>query len=78
MRFPHVRGGVSVPEIEIIYDQPFSPRTWGCFFLVCFSQAKNSVFPTYVGVFLKDFKNFDEMMGFTHVRGGVSKRIKAY
>ena len=48
---PHARGGVSKrmsPQKKLLSS---SPRTWGCFRLMCHLCSLTLVFPTHVGVF---------------------------
>ncbi len=50
----------------------FSPRPWGCFFVVIQKQCCKVVFPTSVGVFLNGYGYAGVETSFPHVRGGVS------
>ena len=50
-----------------------SPRTWGCFSALHARKAYRGVFPTHVGVFLKEMQAVSEMFRLPHARGGVSK-----
>ena len=54
IRLPHARGGVS-PEGCIRYlTTTSSPRSWGCFQDQNGATMMTEVFPTLVGVFLKN------------------------
>ena len=52
LRFPHVRGGVSVSGNGSEFGYWLSPRPWGCFFAGEVARERVAVFPTSVGVFL--------------------------
>ena len=69
---PHVRGGVSRPELSQRNLYGSSPRAWGCFYHGCSQQRLSDVFPTCVGVFLiiQYFILHEDRL--PHVRGGVS------
>ena len=72
LRFPHMRGGVSIIlSIKATFFK-FSPHAWGCFFFCMIFTYMRTVFPTCVGVFLYSVK--DKLAGecFPHMRGGVS------
>ena len=71
-RLPHVRGGVSSSFRVGTTPTTSSPRAWGCFLLQLVKEAKESVFPTCVGVFLVQKCRFCIRIGLPHVRGGVS------
>ena len=73
MRFPHARGGVSTIEAITIRPTSFSPRPWGCFYMLYHRRAPLLVFPTPVGVFLITLMNIFISFSFPHARGGVSK-----
>ena len=49
-----------------------SPRAWGCFLAAVQVHESLRVFPTCVGVFLREFFTYEEETGLPHVRGGVS------
>ena len=51
---PHARGGVSALCLHCNYMIASSPRSWGCFWLMLSACSRLSVFPTLVGVFLKN------------------------
>ena len=71
-RLPHVRGGVSA---ALILEEPLlesSPRAWGCFSGRGYVGIELSVFPTCVGVFLKQNTGTGLCLCLPHVRGGVS------
>ena len=67
-----MRGGVSECKPEIIADVVSSPRAWGCFHPVHEKTPRTAVFPTCVGVFLRDGQSSKELDSLPHVRGGVS------
>ena len=71
-RLPHVRGGVSVLLYLLHEPGGSSPRAWGCFLNRAMEEAKVSVFPTCVGVFLTSGRGEDHIVCLPHVRGGVS------
>ena len=70
---PHARGGVSAVDISIPAKKPSSPRPWGCFCLVFQKAFCSTVFPTPVGVFLRDFCQRRKCVSLPHARGGVSQ-----
>ncbi len=49
-----------------------SPRTWGCFSSFLKSPLVSLVFPTHVGVFLKEALKAGTEISLPHARGGVS------
>ena len=51
---PHVRGGVSFHGVFFHLVFLSSPRAWGCFCFDQFHRRASVVFPTCVGVFLKE------------------------
>ena len=51
---PHVRGGVSFNKSKRKKNMMSSPRAWGCFSFPSTPIKEVSVFPTCVGVFLKE------------------------
>ena len=51
---PHARGGVSIWTLMPVSSSASSPRPWGCFSRPLVKLSKISVFPTPVGVFLRD------------------------
>ena len=51
---------------------PSSPHAWGCFHLTTCHTSTPLVFPTCVGVFLKNPRNAVRRSGLPHMRGGVS------
>ena len=53
-RLPHVRGGVSGKSKAGLLRPLSSPRAWGCFCFDQFHRRASVVFPTCVGVFLKE------------------------
>ena len=72
---PHARGGVSSrPRLRHPW-MPSSPRTWGCFCQENSGNVWGFVFPTHVGVFLRDTDWVDAALGLPHARGGVSARV---
>ena len=70
---PHARGGVSAELFPVLTRSRSSPRTWGCFFSCEWNLQSIEVFPTHVGVFLKDGEFYAVYFGLPHARGGVSK-----
>ena len=72
LRLPHVRGGVSLKDLEIQQQAQSSPRAWGCFSGHGATWATSIVFPTCVGVFLRVPGVPLHPGGLPHVRGGVS------
>ena len=69
---PHARGGVSNPGLIQFFNQPSSPRTWGCFQTSSSTSTALQVFPTHVGVFLYWLDPDLYRHGLPHARGGVS------
>ena len=69
---PHARGGVSEVNYMKIAVNWSSPRTWGCFCFLLTTAFITSVFPTHVGVFLKNKGVLFVSAGLPHARGGVS------
>ena len=69
---PHVRGGVSSVLSSPLGERQSSPRAWGCFFRANFYDESIAVFPTCVGVFLREKTPFAKGSRLPHVRGGVS------
>ena len=51
---PYARGGVSRGETLAPGQTASSPRSWGCFSGLRYVSSGRSVFPTLVGVFLKN------------------------
>ena len=70
---PHARGGVSNPGLIQFFNQPSSPRTWGCFSELVAINAGAVVFPTHVGVFLDNDPDDFRRRRLPHARGGVSR-----
>ena len=72
---PHVRGGVSLPELLLAGVYLSSPRAWGCFSSsrLCFWRCP--VFPTCVGVFPRSRYCLPCRGRLPHVRGGVSDEV---
>ncbi len=52
---PHARGGVSDIAARECRECGSSPRPWGCFLGYTGRWPSRQVFPTPVGVFLRDF-----------------------
>ena len=69
---PHVRGGVSLSRFSVVIFLVSSPRAWGCFSGRGYVGIELSVFPTCVGVFLKQNTGTGLCLCLPHVRGGVS------
>ncbi len=69
---PHARGGVSLGEYVLIDKGGSSPRTWGCFLTAPYRRKFVEVFPTHVGVFLKEVHAIERSISLPHARGGVS------
>ncbi len=74
---PHARGGVSSYRRNQRCLPRSSPRPWGCFHYSTICQAFSVVFPTPVGVFLKEIFNNGLFRSLPHARGGVSLRSAA-
>ena len=53
---PHARGGVSCRKLFCLAELLSSPRTWGCFFSRSIATSNLFVFPTHVGVFLRQIR----------------------
>ena len=51
---PHARGGVSASKRGPGDTPGSSPRTWGCFWSETHISLRDVVFPTHVGVFLRN------------------------
>jgi len=69
---PHACGGVSYYQTEKRRSLKSSPRVWGCFSLFFRPKFYLAVFPTRVGVFLKDEKSGAHYDRLPHACGGVS------
>jgi len=69
---PHMRGGVSKRPLVQRRAAWSSPHAWGCFYLCPAHCPHHRVFPTCVGVFLKDSISGMIEEGLPHMRGGVS------
>ena len=52
-----------------------SPRPWGCFRCLLHLAGRPMVFPTPVGVFLRQYKQLGYCLCLPHARGGVSSFI---
>ena len=72
MSLPHARGGVSVDYSDTDSIHWSSPRPWGCFPRRRSSSGRQAVFPTPVGVFLRQRKVPGPSRSLPHARGGVS------
>ena len=72
--FLHVCGGVSGVVHFLGGMTIFSPRMWRCFPLYRFGWKANSIFSTYVEVFLSLYARSIAFSDFLHVCGGVSNR----
>ena len=70
---PHARGGVSPDKAADAAQRMSSPRAWGCFYGKRIDGVISSVFPTRVGVFLRDKRRARDCYSLPHARGGVSK-----
>ena len=68
----HVRGGVSVEEVEGGRVRQSSPRPWRCFYASLNNSKYFSVFSTSVEVFLLGTDCLLNTGSLLHVRGGVS------
>ena len=53
---PHARGGVSFASAILTKGRLSSPRPWGCFRSWTARRRSLKLFPTPVGVFLRDFR----------------------
>ena len=71
---PHTRGGVSVSRILSRLSGMSSPHAWGCFRSSLLPFIFQFVFPTRVGVFLRQDALVLFVGGLPHTRGGVSAR----
>ena len=69
---PHARGGVSNPARAFLRLALSSPRPWGCFYTGKSTADRLSVFPTPVGVFLRQLVMAEAKARLPHARGGVS------
>ena len=69
---PHARGGVSETVIGYQAVGSSSPRPWGCFCGRFRYGLRYFVFPTPVGVFLKEAIRALRSGSLPHARGGVS------
>ena len=69
--FPHACGGVPPPLDACLPASPFSPRTWGCTWMMRNSSANTRVFPTHVGVYRRVRRLNSDSARFPHARGGV-------
>ena len=69
---PHARGGVSYVDAEDLTLASSSPRPWGCFSIRLQPPPHGSVFPTPVGVFLRQTRTRFHGACLPHARGGVS------
>jgi len=73
-----VCGGVSHPALCQAFAKWYSPRVWGCFYLLLFRAMLRRVFPTCVGVFPCTAPDAELSARIPHVCGGVSSlRITA-
>ena len=72
-RLPHACGGVSKSGQPLQASQGSSPRMWGCFYSIIFSDIINPVFPTHVGVFPRLKRGAWSMDSLPHACGGVSE-----
>ena len=70
--FLHVCGDVSVDDKGYYTGYKFSPRMWRCFYLFCSAASDDSVFSTYVEMFLLPLISIMNRWGFLHVCGDVS------
>ena len=71
-RLPHARGGVSHTLVLKYEYRLSSPRTWGCFHHLLLPKGQGAVFPTHVGVFLRQAVVSFILISLPHARGGVS------
>ena len=71
---PHARGGVSVCIPSLLASRESSPRSWGCFCRCACGSSYPQVFPTLVGVFLRQLEIEASRERLPHARGGVSSR----
>ena len=72
---PHMRGGVSVACILIVWVFKYSPHAWGCFLRSCRRTYCDAVFPTCVGVFPCYLATGSAGSRIPHMRGGVSRKF---
>ena len=73
---PHARGGVSCISSDGPTRTPSSPRPWGCFWRGRLWGVFSTVFPTPVGVFLRQVRHGRTVHSLPHARGGVSLQVK--
>ena len=71
---PHACGGVSTIEPFLVDMILSSPRLWGCFWLDVIPHLPAVVFPTPVGVFLKEQEIRKMQARLPHACGGVSSQ----
>ena len=71
-RLPHASGGVSSVAHNQYSRKLSSPRQWGCFLDVARKIMEGEVFPTPVGVFLKNDPAHVLCSCLPHASGGVS------
>ncbi len=69
---PHTRGGVSTTVTHVAEEYLSSPHPWGCFSSAPQNPLRSNVFPTPVGVFLKQSPLYPWLQSLPHTRGGVS------
>ena len=69
---PHARGGVSPREKLPVPARISSPRPWGCFSFHPRVRPLLALFPTPVGVFLRQSGRIPSCHSLPHARGGVS------
>ena len=68
----HVRGGVSLPDMDARFLEGSSPRPWRCFWAICVTLGIPIVFSTSVEVFPSSSRHGQRVSRLLHVRGGVS------
>ena len=69
---PHAGGGVSDDDDAIVISYKSSPRRWGCFSHKTVPTVVIAVFPTQVGVFLREHGTRQSLIRLPHAGGGVS------
>ena len=73
LHFLHVCGGVSSSLKIRIKAWKFSPRMWRCFLSYTLWTGEQTIFSTYVEVFLIQPCSTKDLVNFLHVCGGVSR-----
>ena len=72
LSFPHAGGDVSAAGATQTANAKFSPRRWGCFSARVCGRHRAEVFPTQVGMFLRQSLFCRSHPRFPHAGGDVS------